>query len=77
MSLLLTSARTPRPNWATLPLMVRSVLAVTLVPLPSAVIVRVIVALALPWPRVSRPDAFMTILPADWSVSTRVAVPLY
>ena len=49
-SLLDTSARTPRPNWATLPVMVRSVTTVTRVPSPSgtsvAVTSRVGVALA-------------------------------
>src|SRR5581483_8437841 len=53
-SLALTSASTPRPNWATLPVTVRSVTTLTRVPSPSGVSVAVMVALALPWPRVSR-----------------------
>src|SRR5437764_2379742 len=45
-----TSAITPRPNWATLPVTARSVETVTLVPSPSGTRVAVTVALALPWP---------------------------
>jgi hypothetical protein len=53
------------------------VTTLTAVPSPSAVIVAVIVALALPCPRVSRPSACSTILPPASSCSTNVAVPLY
>ena len=35
------------------------------------------VALALPWPRVSRPSARRTSRPADSSFSRKVALPLY
>ena len=42
------------------PVMARSVTTVTVVPSPSSTNVAVIVALALPWPRVSRPSARMT-----------------
>ena len=59
-SLALTSASTPRPNWATRPVTVRSVAMATAVPSPSGVRVAVMVALALPWPRVSRPSARST-----------------
>ena len=59
-SLALTSASTPRPNWATRPVTVRSVTMATAVPSPSGVRVAVMVALALPWPRVSRPSARST-----------------
>src|SRR5438067_841535 len=68
---------TPRPNWATRPVTVRSVVTVTLVPSPSATRRAVIVALALPWPRVSRPSARSTALPPASSRSTKVALPLY
>ena len=59
-SLVLTSAITPRPNWAARPVMARSVTTVTRVPLSSGTSVAVMVALALPCPRVSRPSARST-----------------
>src|SRR5687767_1549806 len=76
-NLALTSASTPRPNWATLPVTARSVTTCTAVPSPSAVSVAVMVALALPWPRVSRPSARSTARWASSSRSTNVALPLY
>src|SRR5207237_5115624 len=47
-SFVLTSAITPRPNWAARPVIARSVTTVTRVPLPSDTRVAVTVALALP-----------------------------
>ena len=52
----------------TLPVMVRSVETTTSVPLPALFSVAVMVADALPWPRVSRPSARMT---ARWAASSR------
>ena len=49
----------------------------TAVPSPSGVSVAVIVALALPWPRVSRPSARARPGAPSSSRSTNVAVPLY
>src|SRR5206468_8505871 len=77
ISLELTSANTPRPNCATLPVTAKSVATVTFVPLPSETSVAVMVALALPCPRVSRPSARRTALWAVSSFSTKVAFPLY
>ena len=78
MSLALTSAITPRPNWATLPLMVRLVSTVTLVVSSStAVSCAVITAEALPAPRVSRPLASSTARWLESSRSMKVATPLY
>src|SRR3954468_19985556 len=76
-SLALTSASTPRPIWATSPVMVRSVSTVTLVPAPAGTSVAVIVADALPCPRVSRPSALSTAVWLDASRDTNVAAPLY
>src|SRR5687767_1331532 len=76
-SLALTSASTPRPNCATLPVTARSVTTATRVPSPSGCSDAVMVALALPWPRVSRPSARSTARWAASSRSTNVAVPLY
>jgi hypothetical protein len=75
--LALTSAITPRPIWATLPVIVRSVSTFTFVPLPAAVSVAVIVADALPCPRVSRPSALSTATCAASSLDSMRAVPLY
>src|SRR5581483_3189222 len=76
-SLVLTSARVPRPNWATRPVMARSVTTDTAVPSPSAVRVAVMVALALPCPRVSRPSARRTAVWLSTSRLWNVALPLY
>src|SRR5579884_9998 len=76
-NLLLTSASTPLPNWATLPVTDRSVTIETLVPAPSGASTAVMVALALPWPRVSRPSALSTAFLAVSSRSTKRAAPLY
>src|SRR5690606_32902570 len=63
MILSATSEMTPRPNWAGRPVMVMSVTIVTAVRFgPSATIVPVTVALAVPLPRASRPLASMTTL---------------
>ena len=43
-----TSSSTPRPNWATLPVIARSVATSTRVPPPSSFIVTMIDAVALP-----------------------------
>src|SRR5690606_26340989 len=72
-----TSAITPRPNWATRPVTVRSVTTDTAVPSPSGWSWAVMVAAALPWPRVSRPSARSTIRRAASSFSTNRAAPLY
>ncbi len=73
-----TSCMTPRPNWATLPVTVRSVAIFTSVcPPPWSDRSAVTVALALPWPRVSRPDAFSTMRRAASSAVSMVAAPLY
>src|SRR5206468_8135459 len=77
ISLELTSANTPRPNCATLPVTAKSVATVTFVPSPSGTSVAVMVALALPCPRVSRPSARSTALPPVSSRSKNVALPLY
>ena len=76
-NLLDTSAMTPRPNCATLPVMLRSVSMLTVVLVPSGTRVAVTVADALPCPRVSRPLAEMTARCADSSTSVKRAVPLY
>src|SRR5262245_22647833 len=76
-SLVETSASTPRPNWATRPVMVRSVTTAILVPSPSGSSCAVMVALALPWPLVSRPSARSTARCAASSFSTKRAAPLY
>ena len=67
----------PRPNWATRPVMVRSVTTATAVPSSSGVSVAVMVALALPWPRVSRPSARSTATCVASSCDRNVALPLY
>ena len=72
-SLLDTSAITPRPNCATLPVMLRSVSMFTVVPSPSGASVAVTVADALPWPRVSRPSAWSTTLRFASSASLDLA----
>jgi hypothetical protein len=70
MILSATSEMTPRPNWAGRPVMVMSVTIVTAVRFgPSATIVPVTVAFAVPLPRESRPVASMTTL---WLASSRV-----
>ena len=62
-SFVLTSARAPRPNWATLPVMVRSVVTVTFVSVsPCGSSWAVMSAEALPLPAVSRPSALRTAL---------------
>ena len=53
----LTSPMMLRPNWATFPVMERSVVRETVVPSSSGMATAVTVAEALPWPRVSRPSA--------------------
>jgi trimeric autotransporter adhesin len=77
-SLAETSAITPRPNWAILPLIVRSVsMATRVAPSPASVRVAVTVAEAFPWPRVSRPSALRTILRPTSSTSAKRTAPLY
>ena len=72
-----TSARTPRPNWATLPVMARSVKTETFVPVPLGARVAVMVAEALPCPRVSLPSAFSTARWFSASLSEKRTTPLY
>ncbi len=67
-----TSCITPRPNWAGLPVMLRSVATLTSVALPpESFIVAVTSAPAVPLPRLSLPLASTTNLPAAWSFSTK------
>ena len=76
MSLALTSCITPRPNEAAGPVTRRSVSTVTRVPASSAgSIVEVIVAVAVPWPRLSRALALITARRADSSASSMRIVP--
>jgi xanthine/CO dehydrogenase XdhC/CoxF family maturation factor len=70
-----TSASTPRPNCAGRPVTVRSVRTDTAVPPSRSLSAAVIVALAVPCPRVSRPLATSTIRCADPSCSSKTAVP--
>ena len=75
-SLSLTSCITPRPNWAGLPVMARSVSTSTRVEAPASVIVAMTCAPAVPLPRLSLPLASITIRRADSSFSTKVPEPL-
>ena len=71
-----TSAMTPRPNWAGLPVICISVRTLTFVLPPSSVIVSVALADAVPLPRESRPWASTTTLWLVRSRSTNVPLPL-
>lgn len=75
MSRSLTSATTLRPNWAGLPVMVRSVDTLTSVTPPASVAVAVIWALAVPLPRTSRPAAEATMRWRASSFSAKVTLP--
>ena len=67
----------PRPNWAALPVMARSVVTETSVePGSVSVMTAVTFAPAVPLPRLSLPLASMTIRWADSSFSTKVPEPL-
>jgi hypothetical protein len=72
-----TSAIMPRPNWAGLPVMDRSVATVPLVWSPSWVSVMVTVAFTVPLPRESLAAALSTARRACSSRSVNVPVPLY
>ena len=71
----LTSAITPRPNWAGRPVTVIVVCTTTRVWPASSLSVEVIVAAAVPLPRVSLPDASRTTFRACSSFSVNRAVP--
>src|SRR5690606_4614531 len=77
ISLPATSASTPRPNWAALPEMVRSVVRMHSVLSPSSLSSAVTTAAALPWPRVSLPLALITARRAAVSFCSKLALPLY
>jgi hypothetical protein len=73
----LTSPMIPRPNWATLPVMCRSVLTTTFVLVGDRLSAwAVISAEALPRPPVSRPTPLMTARYAASSRSRKLASPL-
>ena len=71
----LTSAMTPRPNWAGRPVTLIVVCTTTLVWPPSSCSVERMVAEAVPAPRVSFPDASSVTVRACSSRSTNLAVP--
>jgi hypothetical protein len=71
-----TSPMAPRPNWATLPRMLRSVSIWTSVPPSSSVIVATMWASALPAPRCSRPLARIVSTRAASSASRIVNRPV-
>ena len=71
-----TSCITPRPNWAAGPVTRRSVSTCTRVPSATSSIVDVIVAAAVPCPRLSRACARMTARRAATSASSIFTVPL-
>ena len=77
MSFALTSCITPRPNCAAGPVTRMSVSTFTRVPPSTSSIVEVIVAAALPCPRLSRACARMTALRPASSASSILTVPLY
>jgi hypothetical protein len=70
-----TSAMTPRPNWAGRPVTVMLVRTRTRVCPASSVSEEVIVAAAVPLPRVSLPDASSTTVRVPSSFSVNRAVP--
>ena len=72
-----TSCMTPRPNWAGLPVTLRSVTTRTRVSEPSGSMVIVTVAPAVPLPRLSLPLASMTARCPASSRSTKDPLPLY
>ena len=72
-----TSAITPLPNCATLPVTCNAVSISTTVPPLSSRITTVIMAVALPWPRVSRPDASIVMVRVPSSTLASFAAPLY
>ena len=72
-----TSWMTPRPNWAGLPVIARSVTTVTSVePPPASAIEAVTVAPAVPLPRLSLPFASTTNRLAAASFSTNFPDPV-
>ena len=75
ISLALTSAITPRPNWAGRPVTFSEVWTVTSVWSPSPCSSERTVAAAVPAPRVSLPDASKVTTPASRSRSVNRAVP--
>lgn len=75
MSRSLTSATTPRPNWAGLPVMSRSVTTLTSVAPPMSVMTALTRALALPLPRTSRPAATAMTRRAALSLPVKVTCP--
>ena len=66
----------PRPNWASRPVMLKSVTASTRVPPSCSLSVLTIVALAPPCPRLSVPRAFSVARWAASSASSILIVPL-
>ena len=76
ISFALTSCITPRPNWAAGPVTRMSVSTCTRVPPSTSSIVDVIVAAAVPCPRLSRACARMTARRAASSASSILTVPL-
>src|SRR3954453_10486631 len=77
MSFVDTSCMTPRPNRGAGPVTRMSVSTLTLVPSLTSVIVEVIVAAAVPWPRASLAWARMATLRLASSASWIRTVPLY
>ena len=76
-SFALTSASTPRPNCAGLPVIARSVSTSMSVLAPLSMSRQVMVAFAVPVPRVSLPLASMTAIPPGSSSWTNFALPPY
>ena len=71
-----TSSMMPRPNWATRPTTVKSVVNVTVEFSPSAATAMTVVAWALPEPVVSRPSAASVAVRVAASRAVMRAVPL-
>ena len=71
-----TSSMIPRPNWATRPTTVKSVVSVTFDPSPSPATAIVVVACAEPDPVVSRPSAWRVAVRVSASRDVMCAVPL-
>ena len=72
-----TSCITPRPIWATRPVMSMSAETVTCEPVSRSLTAMVSLACAVPWPRSSAPFASIVAVRASGSDSTIEMVPLY